>query len=329
MKRITFMIIFICLIQFFRLYSDSGTDNKKSSNVISIVTWNAQTFFDSECEGTEYADYQKLGKWSRDKYMTRLSRLCEVMTTLNPDVFVLEEIENAGVVQDIANQLAGNSWDRNRNWNYACFAKQQNGAIGCAVFSRYELNNLRVHEMCIKSQNEEQPGVRPIVQVSVNVSGKELILLVNHWKSKSGGETESEIWRDWQESVLADVTGRLEQEKGTVACLMCGDFNRDAREFAGAFPEVELRGCVYRIKTLSPWFTDSGEFSSETGSYYYNGNWERIDHIFCVGNAKISAYGPRTNGVWCGTGGIPVAYKLFSGEGYSDHLPIMCAVTLF
>ncbi len=327
MKR--FFLIILCMFYLVSCSVYSSVNNEKDeTEMLSLATWNVQTFFDSEIEGTEYSDFQNLAKWSKDKYLTRLSRLCEVMTTLNADIFVLEEIENAAVVQDISNLLAGKSWEKNKNWGYACFAREAEGSIGCAVFSRYELRNLQIHSMCVKSQGKDQPNVRPLMQVTVDVSGKELIVFVNHWKSKSGGEAESEIWRDWQESVIADSLGRLGEVEEELACILCGDFNRDAREFAGDYPTVLLRGCGYEAKVYSPWFNASGDYATDTGSYFYNGEWERIDHIFAVGKLRISAFGPKTDGVWCSSGGIPEAYKLYSGEGYSDHLPLMCVITL-
>lgn len=324
-----FLILCVFLQGCSTVSSYSSEEENKKTEIISFATWNAQTFFDSEIEGTEYDDYQNLAKWSKDKYITRLGRLCEVMKLLNADIIAIEEIENTAVVQDIANQLAGNSWDRAKNWNYACFAKDTGTAIGCAVFSRYELKNLQLHSMCIKTQSEVQPSVRPLIQVTADVNGRDLVIMVNHWKSKSGGEVNSAIWRDWQESVLSNTVNQIKKGNNKAAVVICGDFNRDALEFTGDYPNVELRGYDSIEKVYSPWFNSNGELTGETGSYYYNGQWERIDHIFTAGNLKLTAFGPKTDGLWCGAGAVPNSYKIYSGEGYSDHLPIMCAITLF
>lgn len=313
----------------------------RNKNTISFASWNTQTFFDADIEGTEYSDFQNLAKWSKDKYMVRLSRLCEVMTALNADIIVLEEIENGAVVQDIANQFAGDSWDRSKNWAYACFAKDQGSAIGCAVFSRFELKDLKIHSMNIQTQMEVQPLVRPIIQVTVDVDGKALTLFVNHWKSKSGGEEASEIWRDWQESILAGKLAELQKSAGgaEMACVLCGDFNRDSLEFVCRFdgkdksPNTLLRswgngGETEIVRVYSPWFEKDGSFGSETGSYYFDEGWERIDHIFTLGKIAVSSFGPRTEGSWAGSDYIPKKYKIYNGEGYSDHLPVFAMLTL-
>ena len=90
----------------------------------SIVNWNVQTFFDGKTDGNEYKEYKSAEKWSNDKYIARLSRLCDVLTSINADICVLEEIENEGVIYDISNQLAGKSWDSRNNWNYSCFSNE-------------------------------------------------------------------------------------------------------------------------------------------------------------------------------------------------------------
>ena len=47
--------------------------------------------------------------------------------------------------------------------------------------------------MDIQIHKEAQPSSRPIMQMTVLVGDKDFTLFVNHWKSKSGGEEETEI----------------------------------------------------------------------------------------------------------------------------------------
>lgn len=302
-------------------------ENSRNTEGFTLATWNVQTFFDSEFEGTEYSDFQNLSKWSKDKYMSRLSRLCEVMSSINADVFVLEEIENVAVVQDIANQMTDGAWSKENGWSYACFSKISGSAIGCAVFSRLELKDMKIHTTDIQVQNQRQPSARPLIQVTLSLDGKDLELFVNHWKSKSGGEVKTEIWRDWQEMVLANRLKEMLAGKSDASYVLCGDFNRDIKDFVKDGNKVLLRGSNSIVHVISPWLNSSGNSAFDTGSYYYDGAWEKIDHIFSAGRITVSAFRPRTDGVWCSAGGVPNAYKLYSGEGYSDHLPLMCVIS--
>ena len=93
----------------------------------------------------------------------------------------LEEIENEGIINDIANQFAGNSWDSSKNWTYSCFAKEKNSSIGCAVLSKYPLFGIKTHSLDIRTQKDSQPSMRPIMEVNLDVGGRNVILFVNHF----------------------------------------------------------------------------------------------------------------------------------------------------
>ena len=312
-------------------FKRSGLSGESSGNKtnISLVCWNVQTFFDAVTVGTEYKDFMSSDRWNKEKYVKRLEKLCDVITSLNPDIFVMEEIENEAVVQDIANALAGGAWEHKKKWQYACFAKETGSAIGCAVFSRYELSSLKTHTFDIQVQNEEQPSSRPIMQITVTAGNQELELFVNHWKSKSGGEEETEIWRDWQELLLAEAAEKAENK----AVIMCGDFNRSAEDFILNKDKEKngntvLRGYTENFMVYSPWFRSNGDFSTEGGSYYYNQEWERIDNLFVSGNVSISSFSTVTDFPVADEEGIPLSFKVYTGEGCSDHLPLKCVLTI-
>jgi len=307
---------------------DDGNGENGNSAFLSVVNWNVQTFFDAETEGDEYSEFKSSARWSRDKYIVRLQRLCQVISTLNADVFVFEEIENEGVLYDIANQLAGKSWDAKKLWTYGCFCKEDGASIGCAVLSRFPLSDLKTHGMDLRIQKSSQPSVRPMLEVCVNVEESVLKLFVCHWKSKSGGEEESEIWRDWQEFLVAE---KIYEEENAV--LVCGDLNRDIQEFViscdgvNKSPNVIFRGSQ-DVKLYSPWLHSDGDLATEIGSYYFNEQWERIDNFFTFGDLKITSFSPKAEEPWADEKKKPVSYKIYTGEGYSDHLPIMCTLRI-
>lgn len=316
------------------------SDNAEKAVSVSLVTWNVQTFFDAVVSGSEYAEFKKSANWNESKYRVRLERLCEVITTLNADIYVFEEIENAGIIQDISNQLAGKSWDGKKNWNYACFSNDGSDSIGCAILSKYPLRDMKIHRIDIRNLKARQPSLRPLIETTVDVNGKSVLLFANHWKSKSGGQNESEVWRDWQENLLASCISKS-VFSGHERIIACGDFNRDASEFFCDFnspnaPQPFTNNTFLRYAhsdgpslqpVYSPWFFENGSFVSETGSYYYKNSWERIDNIFICGNIAVSNFSVRSELPWAMEDKTPNAYKIYSGNGYSDHLPLMCTVS--
>lgn len=311
-------------------------NNQENLSEISLTTWNTQTFFDGITDGTEYSEFQNQKNWNNDKYISRLEKICKVINLLNSDIFILEEIENDAVMQDISNKLAGNSWNKKNTWPYASFSKKARDALGCGIFSKYPISYVKNHSLNIKTENSDQPSMRPISEICINVDNKNLIIFINHWKSKYGGEEETKKWRNWQENLLNYSACK---KKETNYVIAVGDFNRDASDFNIITSQSEAKRNITNtslsghllnlnsIKVFSPWFNSDGNYSTEIGSYYYKGNWERIDNIFAISNnITISDFTPATEGPWVNENKQPLRYEYYNGQGYSDHLPLKCTL---
>ena len=324
----------------------AGNAGASGGTLISVANWNLQTFFDGTKDGCEYKEFQKAADWNNDTYKVRLERLCEFITTTDADIFVFEEMENEGIIYDISNQLAGNghNWNQKKFWNYSVFAKEEETAIGIGILSRYPLSNIKTHSMDIRIHSTSQPVTRYILEAHASVEKHNLIILANHWKSKSGGETETEIWRDWQENILGKrIDELLITHSPAPAILICGDFNRDACDFVcnlknqkgwqNGTENTILRyahfGFTDYVSADSLWFTESGEYSCPKGSYYYDDEWERIDNIMLAGAARKISFAPSAVSPWASAQGYPVAYKIYSGQGWSDHLPLCAQILIY
>lgn len=262
------------------------------ANSFSVVNWNVQTFFDGNCDGTEYSNFTKSQIWGKESYKKRLEKLCAAINSINADIFVFEEIENSGILYDITNFMSSKSWNTKDSWQYGAFSKNPGDAIGCAVISKFPISEVTIHNIDIRTENSEQPAMRPLMKLNIIFEGKDFCVFVNHWKSKSGGAEESEVWRNWQESILAK---KINEHKN-FPVLACGDFNRDISEFKAAEyksgkngQNIELRSFYTQenenAPVYSPWLNTSGE-QEEPGSYYFKDTWERIDHFFA--NDKIT-----------------------------------------
>lgn len=339
------------------LCSCGNSGRKKTS--LKIVNWNAQTFFDANKDGTEYPNFLKSKKWDEAAYKDRLQKLCKAINELDGDLVILEEIENQGIVYDISNALAGSNWNPAKVYRYACFAKKENSSIGCAVLSRRKLQGMKVHSLDIQSERSKAPSMRPIIEVDL-MAPKRLKLFINHWKSKSGGAG-SDIWRRWQEGLLAQKILEAQNENPGAAIICAGDFNQDISEFAPAdsratqddflqaqegadsyclqgqsclqkqyWPQAQkaaanvgLRAdfCGQKALVYSPWL----DYGGGLGSYNFRDKWEKIDHFFCCGNLALTDFSPQT-GEWSYDDGRPKPFKIYSLKGWSDHLPIACRV---
>lgn len=294
---------------------------------ISITNWNVQTFFDGNNDGIEYSDFRKAGdRWNESYYEERLERLCDIIRKIDSDIFVMEELENEKIIYDISNYLSNNLWYKNKVYGYAAFAKEENSSIGCGVISKYPIEGVKNHKLDVRTESEKAPDMRSIMEVSLSAGDKKVLIFVNHWKSKSGGEEKSEKWRKWQESVL----GRewADERKYYDVIVATGDFNRDISEFSRSDDGAVVFNTIGGERGMlvnSPWDDCENE---NTGSYFYKGNWERIDHFFSVDKNSIADFYVETDYGITKEDGTPYRYELFNHQGYSDHLPVTCVLSL-
>ena len=324
-----FMLIFFCLTCSFISCANENSF-PDSQNELKIAQWNVQTFFDSTTTGNEYKEFTKTKYWSRENYIVRLQRLAEVIKQIDADVFIMEEIENKGVLFDINNFLAG-QWNLKKSYKYGAFAKAPKSSIGIGIISRYPLSQLKIHSLGIFTEKTEMPLMRPLVEINVNKNSSQLTLLLNHWKSKSGKsdeEEESQIWRNYQEDLLAYKINSLLKENKNILCA--GDFNKNLIEFTHS--SSKENGIIilapfsqYSAEVKNLWYQD--DILIEPGSYYFNDQWERIDHFFTAGNFIAQQFKVETEGPWCDSQTkIPEGYTVWTNKGYSDHLPLSCIV---
>lgn len=352
---------------FATLFSGCAAVGERKHVSLKIVNWNAQTFFDANNDGIEYSNFQKSKKWGEAAYKGRLKKLCDTIKILDGDVVILEEVENEGILHDISNVLAGENWNPKKVYRYGCFSKKKNSSIGCAVISRHELCGFKIHSLDVRAENSRAPSMRPLMEVDLlatrnkfsdEKNSRALKIFVNHWKSKSGGEEESKIWRRWQEGLLAQKISDTQNDATLPAIICAGDFNQDIMEFsfieiesedfldADADENVNFRKSQIEVKVESknfcntpniefamfdsrekiPVYSPWPEFSGEEGSYFFRDKWEKIDHFFACGQIALKEFSPQTSGKWAYDDGRPKSFKIYSLNGYSDHLPIACIV---
>lgn len=323
-RAVTIFTALVGLLSCCTNFSDFSKESEQQS--LKVMNWNLQTFFDANFDGNEYAEFKNSKKgWTQEKYEVRLDRLASVIKKMDADVIVMEEIEKEAQLQDIKNRLSG-TFDFSKTYTHAIFTAEEKSSIGCALLSRYPISDISAHSMEINLE-QKQPAMRPILQCTAQKKGKNLVLFVNHWKSKSGGAEESEIWRKRQEKLLSDLMWKAQKENNAV--LAIGDFNKDISEFAtfkgkNGKTKILLRG-KRKVEAYSPWILEDGTYK-EPGSYWYKAEWERIDHFFVAGNAELEEFRAENDGEWADSEGHPRRYQVWNGNGYSDHLPITCTV---
>jgi predicted extracellular nuclease len=131
---------------------------------------------------------------------------------------------------------------------------------------------------------------RDILQASFRTEGgRQLVLFVNHWPSRSGGRLESEPYRMTAAETLAHWHNRVHEEEGEdVAVLAMGDFNdepgdRSLRDHALATAyrkRVTGTRTVRRFLNLAAPLAGTGD-----GTYFFDSQYNMLDQILAGGAA--------------------------------------------
>lgn len=317
MRKLCFIISAVLLL--------ASCRNEKKPESFTLATYNAQCFFDSVTDGTEYSDFSgPKSKWSEKNYVRRLKKLSAVIKESDADILALQEIENEDVLKDIINYLSMDT-----PYKYAAFAKEDGGVFGCAVLSRYPITSVKTAQVQFFSTDSRyQVELRPQLEVLISLNknpNPDLCLFVVHWKSKSvksKSPVQTAGFRRMQENLMASSILAVSDKIPMIVAV--GDFNQDVTEFD--YDEngtVLLHGFKGESQVFSPWFLS--ENYENTGSYYYQDKWEKIDNIFLcrpLDSSILQDFSTVSNGTHTDEDGIPIAYKVYSDYGWSDHLPV-------
>ena len=291
---------------------------------LRVATYNTQLFFDAIDDGTEFKEFRGTGtRWSAQKYEIRLNRLCEALLLCGsasgmrpntaPDIIVLQEVESERVVRDVCNRLP----QRNGHSNGVFIPSSTGAAFGCAVLSRYPVVSVTAHDA-----GTNGVSVRPLIEVVLDIQGIPLTIFAVHWKSKLGDDQGRAV-RGIQEQLLFDRIAVCIEKNDESLFIACGDFNQTPEEFS------------IMHEYLNIWsFPKSCSNMTVEGTFWYDDRWEAIDHFFCseslfngvlpdVEMARVVALEPLLSAQQ-----TPARYDLYSGKGYSDHLPLVLTILM-
>lgn len=193
-----------------------------------ILAFNAENLFDGKDDGPEYAEFKvAAGKWSEALYGKRCALTASLVSAScpgGPDLVCLEEIENEAVLARLAAACSP-------AYPYVALLPSRGSPINCGVMSRYPIVRLAAHA------GSDAAKRRLILEAEIDVGGKPLVALVNHWKSKVEGARETEPRRIEEALALASRIRELAAERPGLDVVAAGDFNETPEEAALALAD--------------------------------------------------------------------------------------------
>lgn len=183
-----------------------------------IAFWNVENLFDTEDSQARPEWLKKelaneLKGWNSEILDRKIEQLAFIIRQMNgrkgPDLFGLCEVENKPVLEKLVQGLAP------LGRQYAIAHHDTSDKRGIDVAFIYDQNVFTASEQFFRVILKRN-ATRDIFQINFkSVDGKELIIIGNHWPSRTGGEFEREPYRMiagetvgyWMEKI-DDIKGR-------------------------------------------------------------------------------------------------------------------------
>lgn len=282
----------------------------------TVGFWNVENLFDT-IPNMHYDDRaftpQGRNKWNTARYESKLANLARVIDQMALDVIGLCEVENEGVVRDLALRLR-------TDYNFIILEETARaGGRNLALLYKGD-KFIPADVRTIDSRTS-----RMFLYVRGELHGRRIDIVVVHLPSKLNSravrERALDRLRSFADSLhTADTASRL---------LILGDFNAAPRE------RIMRRTLLRDSMFFSPLATLAADGA---GSYVYNGRWLLYDNIFLCHRLFDNHFGNRQSGIFIKPymlhndrtrrGGWPL--RTFTGRrytgGFSDHLPVWVAL---
>jgi len=187
---------------------------------IRVASYNVENLFDLQYDSSEYKEYipNTGAKWNKKTYLAKLRNISKVISTLNPDIIGLQEIESENALIDLQAMLKSSKYKTNYKYYAIALEKKKSSAITTALLSKYPIKYTKE----VKVTNH--PRNRNILEVGIKVGDEVLVVFVNHWKSKSGGESKRVRSAEYLMKRIAEFDDNLPY-------ILLGDFNSNYNEF--------------------------------------------------------------------------------------------------
>jgi len=259
--------------------------------------------------------------WTYDRYEKKINDLTRVLLSIPgkelPALIGLTEIENRSVLEDLVDQRGL----RNGEYEIVHEDGQDPRGIECALLYRPDLFKYKSHEYVpIDDPVDPDYLYRGILHVKGKApDGSILHIFVNHWKSRSGGEQETERQRMFSAISLRKQMDLLMARESGFKVIIMGDFNDEPtnRSLTNGLSALNKRrniqmGDYYNL------FYDLHNIEGK-GTYNYQGNWNMLDQVIISYNLLDQERGLTTG---FGSGVIlKEEWMLYVSEKYGESLP--------
>jgi endonuclease/exonuclease/phosphatase family metal-dependent hydrolase len=233
----------------FLTFSACGENSEKreiGEKRLRVASYNVENLFDLDYSGGEYKEYipNSESGWNSVIYKKKLRNIAFVVAQLEADIIAFQEIENKNALLDLRDEIK----KRGIYYKYSAIAdtkqkKSKRVSVTTTLLSKFPIESISE----VKVSNH--PMNRDILEVGVKIGDEVLYIFVNHWKSKSGGESR----RIKSAEALKE---RLDKFPSDTPYILLGDFNSNYNEYKTFLKSKHLNdsdgetGINHTLKTI-------------------------------------------------------------------------------
>lgn len=289
--------------------ADVGVDSTETVDITDaprarIATFNVRLMFDRNCDSgrCDPGDFEDVP--SEQEYDLHLQRTAEAIEAFEPDVVLLQEVENADVLQDLRSRL---------DPEYTIGVLGETGfsaSLDVGVIARGELLRTETYR---DTRPLDLPGggesqfTREFLQLNLQIRGEELIVFSAHFKAKSNDDPGRRL-AEAQEA--REIIGDVAAQNDGALVVLGGDLN----DYPGSDPLDALtsNGGLERAGDEKP--------NDQMWTFEYRGDLQAIDHLLLA---------PTAGGAYVESSATVVRDASGSGLADSDHAALFADFEMY
>ena len=314
-----------------------------ANDTICVAFWNLENLFDTvDDPDKDDEEFLPDGKkeWIKERLDKKSYNISRVIRSINngagPDIIGVCEVEHQSLLDNLILKFLSD-----KNFKTAYIESPDNRGIDNGlIYNADKFTLLSISADTVQLQDDYP--TRLILKITLRSELKDtLIVFVNHWPSRRGGEVESEPNRISAGETLKKSVEKYSLNRKNPNIIILGDFNDEPANnslLKGLKAEAYLCDSViksgfttnHRLFNLSYKVFTTGE-----GSYKYRDDWNMLDQII-VSNALLSGdikyicdsfeifkpdFMVTHTGQYAGTPFPTYGGSRYLG-GYSDHFPV-------
>ncbi|MBI2390712.1 MAG: endonuclease/exonuclease/phosphatase family protein [Deltaproteobacteria bacterium] len=242
-------------------------------DAVRVVAFNVRRLFDEACDTGRCGgpdDYEATA--TAAQIDERTDTIAGALASLRADVLLLEEIETAPLLDEIADRMPGGAWSR------VLGEIGDPGSVDVGVASVFPIKSVKRHRdrVLTRPDGSLTNFAREFLEVHLDVRGAEAVVFVAHFRSKASDDPGRRLA---EAQGARDIVGGVAAAQPDALVLLGGDLNDEPD--SPPLRALEEGGALLRVSAGLP--------QDAIGTFTYGGKLQAIDHFY-LAKGNLSRY---------------------------------------